>query len=452
MPNNDTIEHYSVNKVKKSIFHFLLGKSLSVTLSFIYAIILVRVLSIEDYAAYTVITGLVMIIVQMTNAGIPRVLARYIPEVMNSGHSRQLVSFLMLLTLIRVVLIVCGMLLFVFLFKTILDNYYEINFAAIMWPFLIYTLIYELNMHISRILQSMLEQKGVSFGLSLEWISKLLFVGLAINYYHDFSVVHVLWVSSLSLLLSVLLMCFLLIKKIQLIQLNGNQLTFNHSEIYQLGKFNYLQSLVGVPTSIPVSKVWAGLMLSVSHVSVFGFAQTINAVFMRYLPSRLLLRLIEPVIVSRYTQSHDFSILNRYITTIYKLNVFVLAPATAWMALSAQPVLLAMTDGKYVNSYLVIALLMIVNILESHRLLLEIVVNLIGQSKLLLYSNLWSLLLFPGFFVFMHWFDIYGLILALILIALFRNIYVVHKIKQADFLYEIDFKNVIKLYIYFIDT
>ena len=72
--------HYNLDALRRSLGHFLVGKSVSALSSLLLLVLLARWLSTEDYAVYVSLQALVVIVTYLTSLGINQSLLRYIPE------------------------------------------------------------------------------------------------------------------------------------------------------------------------------------------------------------------------------------------------------------------------------------------------------------------------------------------------------------------------------------
>src|ERR1700752_2626136 len=71
---------YSGERVRRGLWHFLLGKGVSALCSFLAMVLVVRALTLHDFADYTVLVALVELGTAFSGLGLSHVLLRYVPE------------------------------------------------------------------------------------------------------------------------------------------------------------------------------------------------------------------------------------------------------------------------------------------------------------------------------------------------------------------------------------
>ena len=67
---NKQSKYYNKRNVRAGMFYHMIGVGLSALFSFMVALLLIRELSINDYAVYTVITGLLILIMRVSGGGL----------------------------------------------------------------------------------------------------------------------------------------------------------------------------------------------------------------------------------------------------------------------------------------------------------------------------------------------------------------------------------------------
>jgi len=77
----DVTDRYGGAQVRRGLVHFLAGKALTSVAGIGTFVLLVRALPLDEFAAYSILFGLVELIAAVTGVGITHVMARYVPEV-----------------------------------------------------------------------------------------------------------------------------------------------------------------------------------------------------------------------------------------------------------------------------------------------------------------------------------------------------------------------------------
>jgi O-antigen/teichoic acid export membrane protein len=158
------------------------------------------------------------------------------------------------------------------------------------------------------------------------------------------------------------------------------------------------------------------------------------------LPAVLLLRLIKPVFVSRYSRNGDFGQLNAMASIILKLNLLVLIPVIAFAAVFGGQVLAALSDGKYGDAHWVFVGVLALLVPASHQLVLSLLAGTLEKNAMQLYAGLASTVAFPIALVLVpHWGPL-GAVAASATSALIYNSFATVYLQRNGFPYRQDIR------------
>ena len=440
--------YYDAKRVRKSLGHFLIGKGLTAIASFSVALIVVQNLSVSDYSGLTALSGLLILMMCLTSGGLERVIPRYFPQLREASAESELKLFCRNLFVIRLGLLVSGIAIMVLLARPIFDWLNLNNSSSLLVSFSLYCLSYGLYTHLMRSLQALLLQKQATFGQAIDSYSKLAGVIVWVYFLDSLSLTEAVYIYTATSTLGAFYMLLALRSHLIIFSTDtktsaGNVLDYNN--VKALGWQNYLQLIAGWHASASAAKIVGVHFLTGGGAAVLGFSFAMMQVIRRYLPATLLLGLIEPAVIAKYTEKRDFSILNRHVSSVLKFNLVALMPATIWFYLAGDPIVSLLTGGKYLDSTWVISCLLVLLMMESHRLVLQLVCNAIEHSELLLKSNLVSLLLWPVVIVLIASIGLPGLVLGFIGISVLQNFLIVIYLRRFDYEYNPDWINILRL-------
>lgn len=445
MPQQQKPEnYYSNSRVKKGFVHFLTGRGIASIASFGVAILLVRELSIADYAIYTALSGLLLFIMLLSNAGIERVVPRFLPEIKLFGSTKKLINWVWKLCLYRLVTLFICLIPFVLFSDEISKGLNFIFNLELLFLFTVYLVGFGFSMHLVRTLQALLMQKQAMIGFAIEWFLKLTALISLLFYGINLDLNAVFWVQAITVWLGIL---YLLFSLNQFLKENTSEEEKEYSiemkKVYSFALDNYFQTLLGFHTLPPTSKLIGASLFAAPALAALGFAYTIVGVMQRYLPVKLLLGLVEPVLMARYAESKDFSQTTHLVGILLKLNLFVIIPMAFWFLLSGEGLIDFITKNKYGESAWLIAALLFILVLGSQRDVLQLICNSVDQSRLLFKSNLFSLWLLPVWLYLASTFSLVGLVCGLSIILIFRNSYIMYKLGGLGFRFYLDWKAVV---------
>ncbi len=437
-------QHFSTSNVKKGFVHFLSGTAITSIASFLVAIFLIRELSIENYAVYTTLSGVLILIMLLSNIGLERVIPRFVPELKQSESSVELMCFIWKLSRFRLYSLFVVLFIFILL-SGFISNWFNFQFSLqLLFAFSLYVAGFAFSMHFIKLLQALLLQKQIVIGLFIEWFLKLLGLMVLFFHYHNFELELVFVIMAVTVWFGVFYFIFSLKKYFHQ---NQETLLLEHKnigskKIFLFALDNYFQTLLGFHTLPPTSKLIGASFLAAPALAGLGFAYAIVGVLKRYLPVNLLLGLVEPVIMARYADTKDFMHTTKLVGILLKLNLFLIIPMGLWFFISGENLLNFISNDKYGGSAWLISALLFVLVLESQRTILQLICNSIDQSGLLLKSNIFSFWLFPVWLYLSATFALEGLVLGLFIILIYRNFYVMNKLNQVGFGFKLDFRSV----------
>lgn len=428
--------YYSRDKVRKSLIHYLFGRGTASLASFASAILLIRTFSVTTYAAYTALSGLYYFISVLSGGGLERVIPRFLPELRQTGAERTIRTCIMWVMGLCILFVLCCLIPLYFLSDHVFVYLSISQGRDVIVSFCMFTLTKMVAEQSGRILQALLYQREATIGDLLEMGTRLATIVGCMVYNDHLMLDTVFWIFSASCGLRI---GYSLIKLFKFVgKTDSEEVRISPFRLLQFGWQNYLTLLLSLPTMSGTSKLLAAGLLSNFHTAIIGFSYTLTEVMMRYLPANLLLGLIEPVFMARYAENKNFETLNQMALIVLKINLFILAPVTAWMALDGAPVISAISGGKYTEATLPIAAMMIAMMISSHQLVLVLISNALEETRILVSGSLSVLLLFPIYLGLIFYLGLEGLVAGVVLLRMYRNIYTISRIRNLGYRYKVD--------------
>ncbi len=435
--------YYSRERVRKSLIHYLFGRGVASLASFASAILLIRAFSITTYAAYTALSGLFYFITILSNGGIERVISRFLPEYRQNGAERTIRVCIRWFIFVRMGVLLCLLIPLNFWADSVFSYLSIAEAVNIMVPFCFYSLSKSVAEQYGLVLQALLYQREATIGNLIEFITRLAAIVACMVYTNELPLGDVYWIFTAACGLRIL---YSLIKLSKFVgKVNAKEERQSPLRLIRMGWDNYLTLLLGLPFMDGTTKLLAASFLTHFQTAVLGFSYTLSDVMMRYLPATLLLGLIEPVFVARYIENKNFENLNQMASIVLKINLFILAPITAWMAFEGAPVIGLISGDKYTTAILPITGLMIVMMINSHQLVLRLIANAVEKSRILVSSNCSVLLLFPIYLGLIFNLGLNGLISGILFLAAFRNFYTLSTLRRLGYRYRVDWRRMTRI-------
>ncbi len=430
--------------------HYLLGRGMVGIGSLAVALLLVRVLPVEVYGAYTALAGLHLTLSIMSDAGIERVVPKFYPMLRIANAETRLAQLCWKLLSFRTLLILVA-LIPVFLAPDWITSLLSIEEGtAVIWPFTLYVVLWVVSAYLARTLQSLLQQRDVTRGMALEWFTKLAGMLMVLGFMGTLPLVAVTWIQAVTVGLGALFLFVKLRQHLKEFASAGHpqkEIDLPAERLWRFGWHNYLPNLVNIIFSDGTIKLVSAYYLGIATTAALGFAYAIAGVCKQYLPAVLMMGLIEPAFMARYTERRNFTVLNELASIVLKSNIFVLAPAAVWLLLSGTPLVGLVSGGKYLDTVWLLSGLIGILMMHSHYLVLTLIVNAIEESKLLFACNAWASLFALAQIVALATFGLPGLLIGLFFTSGFKNTYLAVKVRSKNYPYKPDWSGVARIVI-----
>ena len=397
-------ERYGRERVKRGFLHFMIGKGVSSVAGFLATVLVIRALTIDAFAVYSVLTAFVALLTAISGLGLAHVLLRYVPELYALHYKtalRQLVSNALL---IRTVALLVATLMAYYFEDKLMPGIGLEGQANAFNVFLLVVVLRSSTHVLSQVLESTLHQSLAQLAFTVASVIRL--AGMAYLLHRgQASLLDVIWVEVISDGASFLMGCF---SVVQVVRQDTKDIVAGSADaqrlapaddarwlpanLRQVARFavaGYVQHLAIMPYGGPTNRLVGGHMLCVGALANFGFAQSLYEYVARYLPAQLLVGLIRPIVVARYCERRDFSVAAKLCGQVLQINILLIGAGLAILAAGGTEILAWMSAGKYgAEAATLLAMLLFVLLLETQRQQLELLVQTVEHYRELIASNI----------------------------------------------------------------
>ena len=437
---------YSKENVRKGILHYLLGRGLAGIAGFATVILLVRFMDVQSYAGYTALTGLIALSGILAGLGLDRAISRYVPEARLERSAKELGHFIWRVTAIKLLAAIVVSAIFYGFWQPILKLFSDVHLTHFPLALACFVVAETLFQHFSAVFQALLKQKTLTRILTVQWAGRLIMITWAIFADKAISLHESLLILALPEILGVLV--FVLVLMHYLSQLNAEQQADNMIKsnnqnwpdwhaIAGMASHNYGFTLLAAPPQGYFMKMLAAIFLPTHMVAAYGFFISIAERVRQYIPLHLLYSLIEPVMIGNYIQNRSFSILNQRCQLLYKSNLILLIPLMAWVLAAGGLIVTSLTGGKFQEYSWLLALIMLQLTVGSHVVLLQLILNSVGASQLLVKAGFFALIGMALFLAVALNVHLYSLVVAPLVFSLICNIYIIQSLNRAGYPYKL---------------
>lgn len=377
---------YQSMHVRRGMRQFISGKLIQAVASLAVMLIMVRVMSVGEYALYITATALATFLGGVSLFGLDRVLTRYVPEGRLKAAPAQLTRFIKKMNGLR--LMAVGVLAVALaLGWPYLAPLVKLPTAGLPLVVLLYAVAHAFALFQTIIMQSLMLQDGLRNATTATWLLRIALLVTAATAAPLIDSKLALWVTLLSETAGWLWMVAVTAKHCADLRreprggVGGAEIwPENMSEILRFGWHNYLMSQTAIPSQAKVQQLVAAAFFPPLVIAAFGFYRNLSEQVRNYLPVQLLKNLAEPVMFGRYIQTQDFLLLNAMATAMLKVNILLIAPLAGWLAVAGGPAIVLLTGGKFADLAWILSVLVVSQVISSQVTLLVIASNAIGLS------------------------------------------------------------------------
>ncbi|MFM9913831.1 MAG: sulfotransferase [Methylophilaceae bacterium] len=450
------IARYGADRVKRGLLHFFIGKSTSALAGILAMLLVIRELSVEAFAAYSVLLAFVELLTALAGFGLAHALLRYVPELYAKHYQTSLKQLVIGSVVARTLLLLLFVAIAYLCSGKLAPHVGLEESLAAFKIFLLVVVLRSTAQFLSQILESALHQGSAQLGFSAAAMARLL--GMVYLYNQgQVDLVDVIWVEAIGDGLSLLIMAAGVMRVIASSSIpnqgsidDGSWLRSNLRKIGKFALAGYLQHLAITPYGGHTNRLLGGSMLGASAMAHFGFAQSLYEYVKRYLPAQLLVGLIRPIVVARYSKDRDFSVATVICEQVLQLNILLIGGMLVLLVVGGGDALSAISAGKYgADAFYLVVMLFVVLLLETERQQLELLIQVVGRYQYLIPSNvllsasvLIAIVLLPTLgAVAFSIANLVGLIVA--------NTWVQQHLKSVGFIYRHDWYGIFKIVVVF---
>lgn len=440
---------YSKDSVRQGFLHYLLGRGLSGLAGFAIVILMARYMDVTSYAGFTALSGLISFAGILAGLGLERTISRYLPEARLERSVDELERFIWQLTAVKLAasLLVC-MVVFVF-WKQILSIFNDVKLTYFPISLACFIVAETLFQHFSSVFQSLIQQKALTRILVVQWAGRLVMIFIIMRNGHHIDLEEALWIMALPEMLGLIVFVIIHKKYLKALKVQSQLNAVSHEtlttwpdwrEITKMSANNYGFMLLAAPPQGYFMKMLAAIFLPTQMVAAYGFFINIAEKVRQYIPLHFMYNLIEPVMVGNYIKNRDFAALTKRCQWLYKSNLLLLIPAIAWVAAAGTYIVAALTAGKYHDELWILLVVMLQLTVGSHVVLLQLILNSVGKSILLVRAGFYSLvgmLIYWGLAQFVH---TNLLLLGPLVFSLICNTYIIYSLKNTGYSYSISIR------------
>ncbi|MET1756158.1 hypothetical protein ABVV53_11935 [Novosphingobium sp. RD2P27] len=370
-------------------FIFLSGRLTALAILIVFQVLIVRSLSVGEYARWALVFALAALMQTAVSFGIPRLIPKYISQAglkLSWGAARTLAWQLLLFRLLATSCLI-GVTFGVLVATGYVQDVDRV-FVAVSAVFILVGLVL---MDADAMAQALSLQRASRLFTVAEAGGRLALVGLAAAATNDLTATQVLLISSGTYGLCALALLRSVFSVLSSPATVDEARPLDFTEMRQTAFAGYASSMAWFASSPAVVRVIASHFLTVATFAGFAFAQTLVLSFQRYTPGALIFPFVEPNAMRHYNQTGDQQRLWRILSLMVKVDLITIGAAIIGASISGQEVLDYISGGKHGGFAFAIPLLLVYIMASSVYRGFETVALSLGVSSVLLRNSALSI-------------------------------------------------------------
>ncbi len=383
--------HYSAAAIRSSFAHFVLGKGVSAVATLLVLFLLVREFSVPEFAAYTSLHALVLIIGLVSSFGVPQMLHRYLPELRTHHNSRAMYLLLVGSIVVRAMLYALLCIVPLMLMEVLSESLKLTDWQHIV-PLYLAVGFFRVNSgFIAQALENLLWQRDAQYSLAAGGLLKL--AGTLYMLAADqLTLANFAYVEIFSEGFSMLMLAMFILHRWsndgERAEGDRGVLVADSRRYARFAFWCYLQNLTSIFYGSAPNRLFVAYFMSAEFIAVFGVVDRLIDFARRYEPLNMFVGLVRPVMMSRYSQHQNFDQLVRLANLVLLANFVLLFAPLSVLLVSGDELLNWATDAKFGNIALLVAGFYVVLLVTSVNNLLDLLVKAVEQNRVYMFSNL----------------------------------------------------------------
>ena len=371
-----------------------MGKALTSGAGIGTLLLVIRGLTVGEFAAYSILLGLVDVLLVVTSMGTSQVLTRFVPEIYSQHFThalRWLLGYALGFRFGLLVLTIAALALLVQPFASLIGLE---EWQGVLRLYLLVVLFRTATNTFYQVLEATLHQGLGQGAFAAVTVSR--FVGVAALYFSGhLTLVNLILVEVATDIIGSTLMASGVYRISRLRPSDSADkrgqlrwLRVNARRMIDFGIKGHIQGLIIMPFSGVVNRLVIGSQMPAAQVALFGFGQSIFDLMQRYLPAQLFAGMVRPVMAARFAATGGFKEAERISNAALKVNLVVVGLLATVFIAGASDMLSWISLGKYGEQAVELLLVMCLLIaLESWRHVLDQLSHTVERYGFLVFSN-----------------------------------------------------------------
>jgi O-antigen/teichoic acid export membrane protein len=375
---------YDVKRFRKALIHFIGGRAVQATARALLVLVLVRLLTIEDYGAYMLIVGLSEALLQVASFGILPVGQRYLPQLLTTLPLKELLLFVrtLIAAQMAILLLIAGALWKLWPAITPYIDFSAEQAVATQIGVSMFLLMPAFRFS-TEMLEALLEQGKAQVARALMPLGRLLCIGVLMLADSSIGIENLLTVD-IGVTFICLSIAWLFIQQ-SLGKLHSSSVT-GVIPVREIMAFAWQMTIVGLMSSAGspgALRLVLASAIGLAESGLFAFLQSLQRMVERSMPGTLLRGLVRPVLIARAFDTGNMNLLQAGLALLQKSNLLLVAAGSVLIGVSGNELVAVLSANKFSDGGLTLLLMYIALASSSQRTVIEMIMQITGQTKTL---------------------------------------------------------------------
>ncbi|UXY14630.1 oligosaccharide flippase family protein [Chitiniphilus purpureus] len=403
---------YTAQRAKRSIVNFLGGKAASAVFTFGALVLLARLLEPADYGLYVAVFAFVEIFYLYTGFGLSIFAQKYITELRVKGYIGALHRALWWSCALRQLLsVICAGAVFLVFDK--LAGAFDLQLGAQLLALFVVLLVFETAMRFfTELFPALLLQGHTQFIYFARSALRMPAYGWLVWQHQEASLQAVLTIdlaaTAAACLYALVTLAVYTIRE-RVLDSGPEKLGGRRAMLSVCLQF-YISQVLGQIYGNNMLRILVGKFAGLVQAAYYGFALALSDMLRNYLPGYLLLGVIRPMFVARYTASQNPQVLDDMFNFVVKMNYFTLLPLLIFFVYAGEPFLDLISHGKYGGAYPIMLVMILVVSLQCVHTAFAMINMSTGSPNITLIATLAAISGLPVALIGGRWYGAQGVV------------------------------------------
>lgn len=433
-------------RVKENVLWISIRTFVRGILGLISTILIVRLLTVEEYGIYSLLLTLLGFIMTATSFSIPKVFQRYIPELYANKdyHSvRKLVSGGLLIEIVALMVA----LLITERFSMPIGEFLNVkDFGRYLIAFSPYVVFFTLSAFLTFVMSSLFLHKSLAISQMASSGIRALLIG--VSFMAGYGLRELLIVEAIFAVVLTMSLYIsyhrLFLKKIKKDKPAESPLPIRR--MMRFGGFSLFDTIGNSILDVSTDYLVLSVFLGPAAVGIYGFANRITKMFQKFLPTHVFKRLIESALYFRYGRDKKDDVLNKAFNMQIKFNTFLSIPFMFFILVLGDKVIYHVFDPKYMTALVPLWIIVTFKAVNACMIASGLVIRAMERVEISFKSKIFSIYNLGMDIIIAPIYGVTGIALVTGSAIFMQRIYCYWQIKKHVHL-AIDWKGLLKIFI-----